>query len=132
MTPRAKAMDFLARREYGFKELCLRLSQYFDSDVAEEAVIVLRQEGLQSDARYTQALVNRRVNQGYGPNYIRRELVQRGIDADIVTPILANYDWGQQIFKVVAKQNHKTSQKLQNYLQYKGYDFDLIKQVIEN
>lgn len=130
MTPRSKAMDFLARREYGFEELCLRLSKCFESSTdIREAVTILKTEGLQSDERFAEALSQRRVNQGYGPNYIRRELSMKKIASHIIEDAVAKHDWQTSILDVVAKNAHKTTQQLQKYLQYKGYDFEMINRV---
>lgn len=131
MTPRSKAMDLLARREYGFEELCLRLSRVFEPSQAKEVVEKLREDGLQSDLRFAQALTNRRSKQGYGPNYIRRELVAKQVDAMMVDQVVSEHDWQENIMRVVGKQSHKTQEKLQKYLQYKGFDYDMIHQVIK-
>ena len=131
MTPRSKAMDFLARREYGYEELCLRLSKYFEVETeVRETVKVLRNEGLQSDERYAEALTQRRYNQGYGPIYIRRELLMKKISESIVDQAIELHDWQKNIVNVATKYANKSSQQLQKYLQYKGYDFEMINQVI--
>lgn len=130
MTPRSKAMDFLARREYGFEELCLRLSKCFESSTdIRAAVTVLKEEGLQSDERFAEALTQRRVNQGYGPNYVRRELSMKKIASQVIDEAIMKHDWEVNIMDVVVKNAHKTTQQLQKYLQYKGYDFEMINRV---
>ena len=65
---RQKAMDYLARREYGHEELVRKLSAAgFDVDIAAPAVDLLAGEGLQSDTRYAENFVQSRINQGKGP-----------------------------------------------------------------
>lgn len=123
-------MDFLARREYGFEELCLRLSKCFEADnEVREAVGQLRDEGLQSDVRFAESLTQRRYQQGYGPIYIRRELIMKKIAETIIDDVIENHDWYKNIVAVAEKYSHKTTQQLQKYLQYKGYDFDMINQI---
>ena len=130
MTPRSKAMDFLARREYGFEELCLRLSKCFESSAdIRAAVITLQDEGLQSDERFAEALTQRRFNQGYGPNYVRRELSMKKIALHLIDDAVLKHNWEINIKNVVVKNAHKTTQQLQKYLQYKGYDFEMINRV---
>lgn len=130
MTPRSKAMDFLARREYGFEELCLRLSKCFESSAdIRAAVTILQDEGLQSDERFAEALTQRRFNQGYGPNYVRRELSMKKIALHIIDDAVLKHNWEINIKNVVVKNAHKTTQQLQKYLQYKGYDFEMINRV---
>ena len=49
-------MDFLARREYGQQELIDKLSgKGFARDIAEQAILTLTSEGLQSDQRFAEA-----------------------------------------------------------------------------
>ena len=130
MTPRSKAMDFLARREYGFEELCLRLSKCFESSAdIRAAVTILQDEGLQSDERFAEALTQRRFNQGDGPNYVRRELSMKKIALHIIDDAVLKHNWEINIKNVVVKNAHKTTQQLQKYLQYKGYDFEMINRV---
>lgn len=131
MTPRSKAMDFLARREYGFEELCLRLSKHFDKDDIRDVLSALRDEGLQSDSRFAEALTQRRFNQGYGPNYVCRELLAKKIDSEIVENVILKHNWRKNISNVANKHPCKTAQQLQRYLLYKGYDFEMINQVVK-
>ncbi|MBT8427680.1 MAG: recombination regulator RecX, partial [Erythrobacter sp.] len=78
---RKKAMDFLARREYGRQELINKLADKgFDPEIAELAVVRLAEDGLQSDERFAENFIQSRINQGKGPVRIRIELSQRGID----------------------------------------------------
>ena len=72
---RQKAMDYLARREYGHEELVRKLSAAgFDVDIAAPAVDLLAGEGLQSDTRYAENFVQSRINQGKDDS---RVLLQR-------------------------------------------------------
>ena len=82
---RKKAMDFLARREYGQAELIKKLADKgYIRKIVEAAVVALTSEGLQSDDRFAEAFVQSRINQGKGPVRIRLDLSQRGI-SDAVT-----------------------------------------------
>ncbi len=69
---RKKAMDYLARREYGHQELIDKLATAgYDADTAVSIVSVLRDENLQSDQRFSESFVQSRINQGKGPVRIR-------------------------------------------------------------
>ena len=57
---RRSAMNLLARREHGFNELVLKLSQRFPKDRAVEQVDRLQKEGLQSDDRFVESFLNSR------------------------------------------------------------------------
>lgn len=54
----------------------------------------LQAEGLQSDARFTEAYVRHRSERGYGPLRIRQELRERGIAAELID--LHLYDPGAE------------------------------------
>jgi len=82
-------MDFLARREHSEQELRRKLNaRTEDADEAEVVLQQLKDEGLQSDERFTEAYVHHRVNAGIGPLKIRYELRQKGIDESLADAIL--------------------------------------------
>ena len=82
-------MDFLARREHSEQELRRKLNARADDVDEVEAVLQkLKDEGLQSDERFTEAYVHHRVNAGIGPLKMRYELRQKGIDESLADAIL--------------------------------------------
>jgi regulatory protein len=73
-------MNYLARREHSQEELRLKLSQRgFSERLINEVIGELRDENLQSDARFAEVFTRSRVAKGYGVYRIRQELRQRGI-----------------------------------------------------
>ena len=129
---RKKAMDFLARREYGQTELIRKLANKgFQSDVAALAVTQLTDEGLQSDQRFAESFVQSRINQGKGPVRIRMDLGQRGIsDATIEIAIEeADPDWRalarEQLHKKFgssAPSDFKEKARQMRFLQYRCFE----------
>ena len=90
---RKKAMDFLARREYGREELIGRLvAAGFPADVAAEAVAALAADGLQDDRRFAESFVGARAGRGSGPLRIRQALQERGLDAALIDEVLGRFD----------------------------------------
>ena len=82
---RKKAMDLLARREHARGELLSKLEKAgFESNVALDAILTLESENLQSDARFAEAFVRSRFNQGKGPVRIRQELRERDVAAAVI------------------------------------------------
>jgi len=82
-------MDFLARREHSEQELRRKLNaRADDADEVEAVLEKLKNEGLQSDERFTEAYVHHRVNAGIGPLKMRYELHQKGIDESLADAIL--------------------------------------------
>ena len=134
---RKKAMDFLARREYGQTELIRKLADKgFDRDVAEQAVAQLTADGLQSDQRFADSFVQSRINQGKGPVRIRLDLTQRGIADSTVEIALeeAAPDWyalarEQRIkkFGEVEPADFKEKARQMRFLQYRGFEQDHIQ-----
>lgn len=138
---RKKAMDFLARREYGRAELIEKLAKKgFDRQVAEQAVSKLAAEGLQRDRRFAESFVQSRVNQGKGPVRIRLDLSQRGIsDADIDVALDASVtNWSALAGEIRIKKfgrakpaDFKAKAKQMRFLQYRGFEPDQIRAAME-
>lgn len=137
---RKKAMDFLARREYGQIELINKLANKgYIRQVAEQAILKLTEEGLQSDKRFAENFARSRVSQGKGPVRIRLDLGQRGIEsAGIELAIeVAGADWHELAREVRLKKFGHTKPadfsekaKQMRFLQYRGFEQDHIKAAI--
>jgi regulatory protein len=137
---RKKAMDFLARREYGQLELIDKLSgKGFSRNIAEQAVQQLTSEGLQSDQRFAESFVQSRVSQGKGPVRIRQELSQRGIRSGAID--LAIEESGADWYALAREIRHKKfgseqpvefkdKAKQMRFLQYRGFEPDHIQSAV--
>ena len=134
---RKKAMDFLARREYGQTELVKKLADKgYERSVAEQAVYKLTEDGLQSDRRFAEAFVQSRINQGKGPVRIRLDLGQRGVgDAAIERAIEdASANWFElardvrlRKFGTGKPSDFKAKAKQMRFLQYRGFEQDHVQ-----
>lgn len=137
---RKKAMDFLARREYGQTELIRKLaSKGYDRGIAEQAVAKLSAEGLQSDERFAESFVQSRINQGKGPVRVRLDLGQRGIGDTLIGHALlaaaANWhelarDTRRKKFGSRKPADFKAKAKQMRFLQYRGFEYDHIQAAI--
>ena len=70
---RTSALNFLARREYGSKELIIKLVKKYGNakkPEIEELILQLQTEQLVSDERYTELFIRNQLNKGVGPNKI--------------------------------------------------------------
>jgi len=129
---RKKAMDYLARREYGRGELERKLADAgFRPEAVERAVEKLAAEGLQDDARFAEGFIQSRANRGKGPHIIQSELAQRGLDPAVVNEALeaADVDWRELARAVRAKKfgpepvaDFKEKARQMRFLQYRGFD----------
>lgn len=132
----------LARREHSEKELCRKLTgRDFQTDEVAHVVTQLKKEGLQSDRRFTDALVHNRIEKGYGPAWIARELREKGVDDDLIANALhtGEVDWSACAIRVREKKfgqakpgNYREQAKQSRFLQYRGFTGDLIRGVFED
>ena len=134
---RKKAMDFLARREYGQTELIKKLADKgYVRRLVEESITRLTEQGLQSDDRFAEAFVQSRINQGKGPVRIRLDLSQRGV-SDAVTEMAIEEsaaDWHGLAQEVRGRKfgdsepaDFKARAKQMRFLQYRGFEQDHIQ-----
>ena len=129
---RKKAMDYLARREYGQRELEQKLiAAGFESVVVSEIVDKLNREGLQDDRRFIDNFAQSRINQGKGPVRVRQELGERGLDAGLIEEVLEDVteDWFELARQVRGKKfgsdlprDFKEKARQMRFLQYRGFE----------
>ena len=137
---RKKAMDFLARREYGLAELTKKLADKgYKRSVVEDELARLNDEGLQSDSRFAEAFVQSRINQGKGPVRIRADLAGRGVRDGKIDGALeaAPCDWFElaagerrKKFGSAAPADFKEKARQMRFLQYRGFEQDHIQAAV--
>lgn len=134
---RKKAMDFLARREYGQSELIKKLSDKgYVCRMVELGVIQLTEEGLQCDQRFSESFVQSRINQGKGPVRIRLDLAQKGVSQSVIEFAIeaAAADWfglardvRQRKFGEEQPADFAVKAKQMRFLQYRGFEQDHVQ-----
>ena len=137
---RKKAMDFLARREYGLEELTKKLADKgYKRPVVEDELARLGDEGLQSDTRFAEAFVQSRINQGKGPVRIRADLAQRGIRDGVIEGALeaSACDWFELAGNERRKKfgsgmpaDFKEKARQMRFLQYRGFEPDQVRAAV--
>jgi regulatory protein len=128
---RKKAMDYLARREYGRQELVNKLTAAgFEPESATSAVERLTADGLQDDRRFIEGFTQSRINQGKGPVRVEMDLRQRGIDAGLIAEMMesSSADWKRLAQEVRRKKfgadlpgNFSDKARQMRFLQYRGF-----------
>lgn len=89
----AAALRLLARREHTQLELRQKLLQRgFAASLVDELLQQLTDADLLSDARHAEVYAASRLDKGYGPLRIERELRERGVAADLVQRTLQNFE----------------------------------------
>ena len=119
---RKKILDFLSRREHSFKELIFKLEGRVSPS---QRLIVelekLREEGLQSDERFTESFIRSRSIKGFGPEKISNELRSKGIEENLIKKMVYSQelDW-----KIILKKEFK-----KKYSQSKIYNIEDISKI---
>jgi regulatory protein len=137
---RRAAIDLLARREHSRQELAVKLGRRFDNgDTVAQQLDDLAAAGLQSDRRFCEIFVRSKCQQGQGPQRISQELKQRGVDDALVGKLLweADIDWLTSLQELYRRKypdktvrDQKERARRMRFLQYRGFGFDLILQVM--
>ncbi|MDG1206617.1 MAG: regulatory protein RecX [Pseudomonadales bacterium] len=144
---RLGAMDLLARREHALVELVRKLEKRFNkpwlelpnadvslTEMIQVEVERLRAQGLQSDARLTEAFIRARSNRGQGPVKIRMELRGKGVSDELIQSGFdtCEVDWFDLVAVVALKKfgdtplDAKGLAKRSRFLQQRGFSFDHI------
>jgi regulatory protein len=130
---RLRAMNLLARREHLRAELSRKLRQRFgtDNELAIESVLDdLEEENLLSDSRFTQSYIRHRSARGYGPDRIRQELRQKGVDVQLLEESMsvAEVDWADRARDVRRKKfgeeepgDFREKARQLRFLNYRGF-----------
>ncbi len=139
---RKKAMDLLMRREHAVAELQKKLeARDYDMNIVAEVVAQLANEGLVSDARFTEAFVRYRCNNGRGPQRIQSELRERGVSEKIQAAYLDVGDpqWFERAAQVRSKrfgdalpEDFKERARQARFLQYRGFTSEQIREVLDD
>ena len=139
---RRKAMDLLARREHASDELSRKLEKAgFERDTAEQAILRLAEEGLQSDERFVFSFIQSRINQGKGPRRIRSDLGERGVASGTITRALdlADADWAAIAADVRRRKfgdelptEYKEKARQMRFLAYRGFESEHIQRALRH
>lgn len=137
---RRRALDLLARREYSRAELACKLARQGAAPAQVAAVLdECAAQGLQSDARFAEALVASRVRRGQGALRIRRELAERGVAEALIEAALAGAgaDWCALAREVYRRKygaepaaDWPERARRARFLGYRGFDADVIREVL--
>lgn len=138
---RTQALLALGQREYSRKDLHKKLvSGGADTGVVEAVLDEMVQLGYLDHQRYAEAFINKRSRQGYGPRWIRQELQQSGIEADLINAALGSdaHDWQQYAAKLYRKKygskpvaDHKEKARRARFMFSKGFSSDQLKTVLQ-
>jgi len=128
------AIRLLSRREHSVNELTQKLLvKQFEADEVAQIVEYLVQNNYLSNIRFTESVIRNKVARGYGWQFIKQELKQKGIASDVYLPVLEEQtiDWYLQASLAYNKRfgtneikDQKDKAKRLRFLQYRGYSVD--------
>lgn len=137
---KAKAMYFLARREYSYKELFIKLCKYTDN--TDEVVIAINQlkdMGYLSDERYIKSYLNSKSRKS-GLTKIKYNLQLQVDNKDLIEKILqenpideyqvAKELWEKKFGSTVALDKNQLAKQIR-FLQSRGFSFTTINKIIK-
>ena len=145
---RLKAMNLMARREHSKMELETHLTKKFPDDPGTivEVLNQLESDGLLSDERFAECFITGSISKGRGPQRIKRELMERGVNEIMAREILARMeiDWfavakqvfGRKFSKAIdgnlsATESLRLKAQQARFMQYRGFDYELIKYCVD-
>jgi regulatory protein len=131
----------LSRREHSRTELESKLRRRgFPPEAIGTLLDELAAEGLQSDSRFAETYVRRRMEAGFGPRRIALELRERGV-AGLVEGPLADPDsalWDEALARVRRKRfgpglpaDLAESARQARFLEYRGFAADRIRRLLK-
>lgn len=128
----------LARRDYGKEELLTRLKKYaLDPVEAGKLAEEMVSKKYVDDQRMANSVLRNEINKGCGPRKVQMVLKNKKIDSSAVDEKLKEIDWFQSAYDLkvrkfgegVAK-DHKEKAKQIRFLQYRGFDLDVVFKVV--
>ncbi len=132
----------LARREHSHTELCRKLlkKSFLEAEI-HIALNSLAEEGLLNENRFIENFIHYQRNRGYGPLHIRADLMERGINENLIEQHLEIKDdawltsirhvW-QKRFKNHVAHDYKTRAQQMRFLQSRGFTHEQIKSVFRD
>ncbi len=132
---------YLAQREHGFNEILNKLTQKgFPQALILSELEQVKARGWQSDERYAKQLVQRRLDKGYGLQYILGETRNKGVSSEVVQAILEELspDWfalakeaAERKFGEKPISDRKDYTKRCNFLRNRGFGLSEINAVYD-
>ncbi|HEX5514892.1 MAG TPA: regulatory protein RecX [Gammaproteobacteria bacterium] len=139
---REAALRLLARREHSAQELRRKLLlRAYDERLINEVMRALAADNLLSDERFAEEFVRARRNKGFGPQRIRVELQQRGVDPTVAESHLrsSEEDWQARALKQYRKRfggqpprDLAERGKHYRFLLNRGFTSDQIRRVLDD
>ncbi|HRG63424.1 MAG TPA: regulatory protein RecX [Burkholderiales bacterium] len=137
----AKALDFLSRRDYSYRELFTKLQKYTDdTEAVKEILTQMVEQKYLNEERYIENYINAK-SQKFGAQRIKYQLMNKVADQELVNNIyqqaaidefaIAKSIW---LRKFHGKQPENTKEKAQQirFMTARGFSLDTIFDIIKS
>lgn len=135
-----KALSLLSSRSYSKKNLKKKLCEKQSEEIAEKAIERMEELGLVNDESYCRDFANYLFSvKKFGKKRIVSELNEKGIDKFIIEDVLEEIDFSQDFERALSialkkyrTYSEKDKNKIYSFLLRCGYDYSIIKEVLDN
>ena len=141
-----KAFDYLGSRLHSYNELKLKLlRKKYDKEMVIEILDYLTQKKYLNDYEFGKLYAEEKIRtKSWGKNKLKAELYKKGISSNIVDQVLSEENddsanekalaLAEKKLKTMLKRNYDKRElraKLSAFLFSRGYEFDLIREVVD-
>lgn len=135
---KARAVDFLSRREHSRLELRRKLQRHCDDiEQIDHLLDDLERENWLSDERFVQSLINRRSYK-FGTRRVLQELRQNGVSSDHIASVIdqlqdTEYDRALEVWQRKfgsAPIDQKAYAKQYRFMASRGFSPDLLSRIL--
>ena len=142
MKAKNKALNILSKSSQSEKQIQQKLSKDFEEHTIDRVIEFLQKYKFVDDEDLANRIVNTNVNLNkYGKNKIKQNLYNKGIDKIIIEQAMDEIDSDKEFENALylGKKRYdrlknedprKAYQKIGNHLAYKGFNYDIIKKVL--
>ena len=142
MKAKNKALNILSKSSQSEKQIQQKLSKDFEEHTIDRVIEFLQKYKFVDDEDLANRIVNTNVNLNkYGKNKIKQNLYNKVIDKSIIEQAMNEIDSDKEFENALylGKKRYdrlknedprKAYQKIGNHLAYKGFNYDIIKKVL--
>ena len=142
MKAKNKALSILSKASQSEKQIRQKLAKDYEEDTIDRVIEFLQKYKFVDDEDLASRIVNTNVNLNkYGKNKIKQNLYNKGIDKSIIETAIDDIDTdkefenalylGKKRYERLKNEDpRKAYQKIGNHLAYKGFNYDIIKKVL--
>lgn len=137
-----KALNILSKSDQSEKKIREKLSYDFEESVIDKVISFLKDNNFINDDILAQKIVNTNINLNKcGINKIKQNLYIKGINKNSIDEALGDVDYNiefenamylakKRYNRIKNEDKRKIYQKISQHLAYKGFNYDIIKRVL--